>query len=294
VAVEYETLLKPTSQARRFQANLVVILAVAATLIALVPLVAVGTYVISQGIGVINLDFFTQDPPGDLSASGGGIRNAITGTLEMAGLATVISMPIGILIAIFNAEVGGRIGAATRFFIDVLAALPSIVVGIFVYALVVVAQGHFSGFAGSLALAVIMLPTIVVSTEEMFRLLPRPLSEGARALGLTRWRTYLSVFIPTAMSGIFTGLLLAVSRAVGETAPLIFTSLGNNFFSTDMSEPMQALPLLIYRNALNSAFPAARDRAMGAALTLIVIVLTFNLLGRWLVSRRRVAGSGAR
>jgi phosphate transport system permease protein len=294
VAAEYETLLKPTSQARRFRANLVVILAVAATVIALVPLVAVGSYVISQGIGVINLDFFTQDPPGDLSASGGGIRNAITGTLEMAGLATVISTPIGILIAIFNTEVGGRIGAATRFFIDVLAALPSIVVGIFVYAFVVVAQGHFSGFAGSLALAVIMLPTIVVSTEEMFRLLPRPLSEGARALGLTRWRTYLSVFIPTALSGIFTGLLLAVSRAVGETAPLIFTSLGNNFFSTDMSEPMQALPLLIYRNALNSAFPAARDRAMGAALTLIVIVLAFNLLGRWLVSRRRVAGSAAR
>ena len=294
MAVEYETLLKPTSQARRFRANLVVILAVAATLIALVPLVAVGTYVISQGIGVINLDFFTQDPPGDLSASGGGIRNAIIGTLEMAGFATVISTPIGILIAIFNTEVGGRIGAATRFFIDVLAALPSIVVGIFVYTLVVVAQGHFSGFAGSLALAVIMLPTIVVSTEEMFRLLPRPLSEGARALGLTRWRTYLSVFIPTALSGIFTGLLLAVSRAVGETAPLIFTSLGNNFFSTDMSEPMQALPLLIYRNALNSAFPAARDRAMGAALTLIVIVLAFNLLGRWLVSRRRAAGSAAR
>lgn len=294
MAVEYETLLKPTSQARRLRANLIVILAVAATLIALVPLVAVGTYVISQGIGVINLDFFTQDPPGDLSASGGGIRNAIIGTLEMAGLATVISTPIGILIAIFNTEVGGRIGAGTRFFIDVLAALPSIVVGIFVYTLVVVAQGHFSGFAGSLALAVIMLPTIVVSTEEMFRLLPRPLSEGARALGLTRWRTYLSVFIPTALSGIFTGLLLAVSRAVGETAPLIFTSLGNNFFSTDMSEPMQALPLLIYRNALNSAFPAARDRAMGAALTLIAIVLVFNLLGRWLVSRRRAAGSTAR
>lgn len=294
MAVEYETLLEPTSQARRLQADLVVILAVAATLIALVPLVAVGTYVISQGIGVINLDFFTQDPPGDLSASGGGIRNAITGTLEMAGLATVISTPTGILIAIFNSEVGGRIGAATRFFIDVLAALPSIVVGIFVYALVVVAQGHFSGFAGSLALAVIMLPTIVVSTEEMFRLLPKPLAEGARALGLTRWRTYLSVFIPTALSGIFTGLLLAVSRAVGETAPLIFTSLGNNFFSTDMSEPMQALPLLIYRNALNSAFPAARDRAMGAALTLVVIVLTFNLLGRWLVARRGLARSASR
>jgi phosphate transport system permease protein len=293
VVAEYQTLLKPTSRSRRLQADLVAILAAVATLIALVPLVAVASYVISQGAGVINLDFFTQDPPGDLSATGGGIRNAISGTLEMAGVATLIAAPIGILVAIFNTEVGGRIGAASRFIIDVLAALPSIVVGIFVYALVVVAQGHFSGFAGSLALAIIMLPVIVVSTEEMFRLLPRPISEGARALGFTRWRTYLSVFIPTALSGIFTGLLLAVSRAVGETAPLIFTSLGNNFFSTDMNEPMQALPLLIYRNALNSAFPAARERAMGAALTLVVIVLAFNLLGRWLVARRSPA-RGAR
>jgi len=294
VAAEYRTLLRPTSRARRLQADLVVILAAAATLIAFVPLVAVAGYLVSQGAGVISLNFLTQDPPGDLSATGGGIRNAIAGTLEMAGLATLISTPIGILIAIFDTEVGGRFGAAIRFFIDVLAALPSIVVGIFVYALVVVAQGHFSGFAGSLALAIIMLPTIVVSTEEMFRLLPRPISEAARALGLTRWRTYLSVFIPTALSGIFTGLLLAISRAVGETAPLIFTSLGNNFFNTDLSEPMQALPLLIYRNALNSAYPAARDRAMGAALTLVVIVLAFNLLGRWLVGRRRLAGTMAK
>jgi phosphate transport system permease protein len=294
VVAEYQTLLKPTSRSRRLQANLVVILAAVATLIALVPLVAVASYVISQGAGVINIDFLTQDPPGDLSATGGGIRNAISGTLEMAGVATLIAAPIGILVAIFNSEVGGHIGAASRFIIDVLAALPSIVIGIFVYALVVVAQGHFSGFAGSLALAIIMLPVIVVSTEEMFRLLPMPISEGARALGFTRWRTYLSVFIPTALSGIFTGLLLAVSRAVGETAPLIFTSLGNNFFSTDMNEPMQALPLLIYRNALNSAFPAARDRAMGAALTLVAIVLAFNLLGRWLVSRRRLARNPGR
>ena len=139
-----------------------------------------------------------------------------------------------------------------------------------------------------------MLPIVVISTEEMLRLIPRPVAEGARALGLRRWRTYLSVFIPTALSGIFTGLLLAVSRAIGETAPLIFTALGNNFFTSDMNEPMQALPLLIYRNALNSAFPAARDRAMGAALTLVVIVLAFNLLGRWLVARRSPGRNASR
>jgi len=172
----------------------------------------------------------------------------------------------------------------------VLGALPSIVVGIFVYSLVVVAQGHFSGFAGSIALAIIMLPPIVVTTEEMLRLLPRPIAEGARALGLSRWRSFLSVFLPTAFSGIFTGVLLAISRAIGETAPLLFTALGNNFFSLDMSEPMQGLPLLIYRNALNSAFPAAEARAFGAALTLVVIVLLFNLTGRWMVARSRPSG----
>jgi phosphate transport system permease protein len=211
----------------------------------------------------------------------------------MTAVATLMALPVGLLIAIFDTEVGGKAATLTRFLIDVLAALPSIVVGIFVYSLVVVAQGHFSGFAGSVALAVIMLPLIVVSTEEMLRLIPKPISEGARALGLRRWRTYFSVFIPTALSGIFTGVLLAVSRAVGETAPLLFTALGNNFFTTDMGEPMQGMPLLIYRNALNSAYPAAKARAMSAALVLVVIVLAMNLLGRWLVARRKPGrGSG--
>ena len=266
-------------------------LAVAAFAIALVPLAAIAWYVVTKGIAVINLNFFIQDPPGDLSAVGGGIRNAILGTLEMTGVAAVIAVPIGLLIAIFDIEVGGLPAVATRFVIDVLAALPSIVVGIFVYSLVVVAQGHFSALAGSIALAIIMLPPIVITTEEMLRLLPRPIAEGARALGITRWRSFLSIFLPSAFSGIFTGVLLAISRAVGETAPLLFTALGNNFFSLNVNEPMQALPLLIYRNALNSAFPAAEARAFGAALTLVVIVLLFNLAGRWLVARSRPGGT---
>jgi phosphate transport system permease protein len=294
VAAEYGALLRPTGRGRRLKANVVVALAVVATVVALIPLASVFFFLVTRGGGVLGLDFILQDPPGDLSAAGGGIRNAISGTLEMTAMATLIAAPVGILIAIFDTEVGGRAAAGTRFFIDVLAALPSIVVGIFVYSLVVVAQGHFSGFAGSIALAVIMLPVIVVSTEEMLRLIPGPISEGARALGLSRWRSYASIFLPTAISGIFTGMLLAVSRAIGETAPLLFTALGNNFFSTDMNEPMQGLPLLIYRNALNSAFPAARDRALGAAVTLVLIVLAFNLLGRWLVSRRKLGGGTGR
>jgi len=283
-------LLRPTSPARQFRTRLVMALAFAALVVALVPLAAIAWYVISKGIAVINLDFFTQDPPGDLSAVGGGIRNAIVGTMEMTGVAAVIAVPVGLLVAIFDVEVGRQPALVIRFVIDVLGALPSIVVGIFVYSLVVVAQGHFSGFAGSIALAIIMLPPIVVTTEEMLRLLPRPIAEGARALGLSRWRSFLSVFLPTAFSGIFTGVLLAISRAIGETAPLLFTALGNNFFSLDMSEPMQGLPLLIYRNALNSAFPAAEARAFGAALTLVAMVLLFNLAGRWMVARSRPSG----
>ena len=283
-------LLRPTSTLRLLKTRVVMGLAFAAFLVALVPLAAIAWYLISKGIAVISIDFFTQDPPGDLSAAGGGIRNAIVGTLEMTGLAAVIAVPFGLLVAIFDVEVGGLPATVTRFVIDVLAALPSIVVGIFVYTLVVVAQGHFSGFAGSIALAIIMLPPVVITTEEMLRLIPRPVAEGARALGLSRWRSFFSIFVPTAFSGIFTGVLLAVSRAIGETAPLLFTALGNNFFSLNMNEPMQGLPLLIYRNALNSAFPAAEARAFGAALTLVVMVLLFNLAGRWMVARSRPSG----
>jgi len=177
-----EFLLRPTSAGRRARSRLAIALTVVALGVALVPLIAIGSFIVSQGIGVIRPDFFLQDPPGDLSALGGGIRNAIVGTLEMTGLASLIAVPAGLLIAIFNAEIGGKPAIAVRFAIDVLAALPSIVVGIFVYELVVVAQGHFSGFAGSVALAVIMLPVIVVSTEEMLRLTPRPVAEGCGRL----------------------------------------------------------------------------------------------------------------
>ncbi len=278
---------RPTSRGRVLKVRAFEGLAWAALVAALIPLVAVASFLITQGARSISAEFFIADPPGDLSATGGGIRNALLGTLQMTGLATVIAVPIGIAIAVFSREVGGKAAATARFVIDVLAGLPSIVVGIFVYSLVVVATGHFSGYAGALALAIIELPVIVISTDEMLRLTDRRIDEGTRALGLVRWRSFLAVFIPGALSGIITGILLAVSRAIGETAPLIFTSLGNNFFTLDMNEPMQALPLLIYRNALNSAFPAARDRAMGAALTLVLIVLVFNLLGRLIARSAR-------
>lgn len=267
-------------------------LAVAALVVALVPLVAVFGYIFANGIrSLLSVDFLLQDPPADLSATGGGVRNALLGTLEMTGLATLIAVPVGLAVAVFAIEVGGVLSRAARFLIDVLAGLPSIVVGIFVYTSVVVTQGHFSGLAGSLALAIVMLPVVTVSAEEILRLTPRPIAEGARALGLARWRAIVSVFVPLGLSGIVTGVMLGVSRAIGETAPLIFTSLGNNFLTLDINQPMQALPLLIYRSALNSAYAASRDRAFGAALLLVLIVFVLNLLGRWLTARRRIAGS---
>jgi phosphate transport system permease protein len=292
VASDALVVFAPTSRRRRVKTNLFVVLAVAALVLALIPLIAVFGYVFVNGIrSLLSIDFFTQDPPADLSATGGGVRNALVGTLEMTGLATLIAVPVALAVAIFAVEVGGRLAQGARFLIDVLAGLPSIVVGIFVYAAVVVSQGHFSGLAGSLALAIVMLPVVTVSAEEILRLTPRPIAEGARALGISRWRAILSIFVPVGLSGIVTGVLLGISRAIGETAPLIFTSLGNNFFTLDLNQPMQALPLLIYRNALNSAFEPARDRAMGAALLLILIVLGFNVVGRWLAARRRLAGS---
>ena len=210
----------------------------------------------------------------------------------MTGLATLIAVPVGITLAVFSREVGGRVAAGVRFVVDVLAGLPSIVVGIFVYSLVVVATGHFSGYAGR---DLVGHHRAAGHRRRDRRAAcawaDRRIAEGTRALGMLRWRSFAAVFIPTAMSGIVTGILLAVSRAIGETAPLIFTALGNNFFTLDMNEPMQAMPLLIYRNALNSAFPAARDRAMGTALVLVIMVLIFNLFGRWIARRTRPAGN---
>ncbi|MFI5198776.1 MAG: phosphate ABC transporter permease PstA [Candidatus Limnocylindrales bacterium] len=282
----------PTSRRRRVKSSLFTVVATVALLLALIPLIAIFTYIFVNGIhSLLSLDFFTKDPPADVSAVGGGVRNALVGTLMMTGLASIIAVPIGVGIAIFAVEVGGGLARSARFLIDVLAGLPSIVVGIFVYTTVVVTQGHFSGLAGALALSIVMLPVVTVSAEEILRLTPRPLAEGARALGLSRWRAVLSVFVPIGLSGIMTGVLLGISRAIGETAPLLFTALGNNFFTLDLNQPMQALPLLIYRDALNSAYEAAKERAFGAALLLILIVFGFNLVGRWLTARRRLSGS---
>jgi phosphate transport system permease protein len=284
-------LLRATSPRRSGVDRLVYALCVVAGIVALLPLGAVIFFLVVNGLQAWSPAFLVE-LPGPVATAGGGALHAIVGTLMMTGLALLIAGPMALSVAILVVEYrGSRIAPIVRTAVDLLAGVPSIVVGIFVYTLVVLSTGHFSGLAGSIALAIIMLPIIARTSEEMLKIVPRRLREGTMALGMPRWRALTSVFIPTVASGILTGIVLALSRAIGETAPLLFTALGSNFVQTDFSEPMNALPLYIFQNAINIGFPVAKQRAWAAALTLVVIVLLLNLIGRWLASRTIVRSS---
>ena len=284
-------LLRGTALRRRGFDRFVVILCLVAGVIALLPLAAVIAFLLIEGLKAWSPAFLFERP-GSVVGPGGGALHAIIGTLLMTGLALVIATPAALAVAVYVVEYReSRLAVVVRSAVDLLAGVPSIVVGIIVYALVVLTMKHFSGFAGSLALAIIMLLIIARTSEEMLKIVPRRLREGTMALGMARWRALGFVFIPTVASGILTGILLAVSRAIGETAPLLFTSLGSNFVQTDFSQPMSALPLYIFQNAINIGFPAAKERAWAGALTLVTIVLVLNLLGRWLATRAAVRGA---
>jgi phosphate transport system permease protein len=247
-------------------------------------------YIFFQGINYVNLDFFTQNPK-PLGESGGGALNSLVGSGMIVGVASLIGLPIGLGCGILVSEYAGpRLGGAVRFTADVLSGVPSIVIGIFIYQLIVVRQGHFSGLAGSVALAVIILPIVARASEEMLKLVPFSQREAALALGIPRWRTTLSVVVPAAMGGLITAGLLAIARASGETAPLFFTALGNRFQTTDLNEPMNTLPLLIYRYAI-SPYKEWHEQAWAAAFFLIMIVLVINVAARFLSSRLR-GGTG--
>jgi phosphate transport system permease protein len=279
-----DVLLRPTSRQRRGVDALVYALCVAAGAIAVLPLGLVVYFLLVEGLSAWSPAFlFTL--PGPVTQPGGGAVHAIVGTFLMTGLALLIATPVALAVAVYVVEYSGRASLIVRSAVDLLAGVPSIVVGIFVYTLVVLNMKHFSGFAGAIALSIIMLPIVARTAEEMLKIIPRRLREGAMALGMPRWRALFFVFIPTIASGILTGIILAVSRAVGETAPLLFTSLGSNFVQTNFNQPMSALPLYIFQNAVNIGFPVAKSRAWAAALTLVAIVLLFNLLGRWLATR---------
>jgi phosphate transport system permease protein len=279
---------------RRFRRKLVSGIFVAATVLAaalvLLPLVLILFDLVARGASSLDLAFFVRNPraPGQ---PGGGVANAIVGTLIIVGTAAAIGLPLGIGAGVYLAEFGnGRMGWLVRFVADVLNGTPSIVIGIFVWTWMVRPMGHFSALAGAVALAVLMIPMVTRTTEEMVRLVPGALREAALALGYPRWRASLSVVVRTAWPGIVTGALVGVARIAGETAPLLFTALGNLNFKTDLLEPMQTLSLQIYVYA-TGPFAEWHRLAWGAALILMMMVLVLGLVTRY-VTRTRFTAAG--
>jgi phosphate transport system permease protein len=261
------------------------------TLIALVPLGLVLAFTIGKGLpSVEHIEFFTNSfrPVG---VPGPGVSHAIVGTGILVGLASLMAIPLGILAGVFLAEYGiARWAAAVRLASDVLVGTPSIAIGLFAYTFFVVPFHHFSGISGSVALAVLMLPIVVRTTEGAVALIPNGLRESGLALGLPRWRVSLQLIVPAAAPGVITGALLAVARASGETAPLLFTAFGNQILSFDPTHALQALPLTVYQYAL-TPYKSLQDQAWGAALVLMIVVLAINLISRW-VLRRQIALAG--
>ena len=262
----------------------------AAAVLAVVPLVAILVYLLSKGAAAVTPAFFTEMPR-PVGEAGGGMANAIVGTLILVSTASAIGLPIGIGAGLFLAERGrSRLADVVRFLSDVLNGIPSIVVGIFAWQFLVRPMGHFSALAGAVALAAMMIPLVTRTTEEMIRTVPASLREAALALGYTRWRTSLTVVLRTAMAGIVTGALVSIARIAGETAPLLFTALGNQFWSTSLDEPIAALPLQIFVYA-TGPFAEQHALAWAGAVVLIGIVLLISLLARF-ATRARHAGRG--
>ena len=266
-------------------------LAIASTVLVVMPLVAIFIYLVYKGASSLNLDFFTQIPKPE-GESGGGMANAILGSAILLGLASLIGVPIGIGGGIFLAEFGRgtKLAEAVRFTADVLNGVPSIVMGMAVYALVVTPQMPFSALAGGLALGIMMIPTVCRTTEEMLLMVPHAVREAALALGVPNWRSVLSITVKTASPGIITGCMLAFARVAGETAPLIFTAFGNAFWSTSLTRPIAALPLEIYKYA-NSPYDDQHRQAWAGALVLIVLIVLAVSLVRWVTSRGVLKGA---
>jgi len=271
--------------------RLATLLAMGAAILVLAPLVAIFAYLIYRGFGAINWAFLTQ-PPKPVGETGGGMGNAIVGSMLILAVASAIGVPLGIGTGIYLAEYGrGRFATAVRFFSDVLNAVPSIVVGIAVYALVVVKQsGHFSGFSGGVALGIMMVPTVARTTEEMLLMVPRTIREAALGLGISQWRTTLSVTLRTASAGVITGIMLAFARVAGETAPLLFTAFGNQFWSWNLNQPMAALPLQIFVYAI-SPYEEWHRLAWAGALVLIVLIVGAVSMVRLATSRGAMKGA---
>ena len=275
---------------RRVRSGLMVGLVGLSVAVALLPLVLILANLVVKGASSLDWDFFTR-MPAPTGQEGGGVAHAIVGTLIMVGTASLMGLPLGIAAGIYCAEYpGSRLATATRFVADVMNGTPSIVVGVFAWAWIVAPQKHFSAFAGAVALAFLMIPMVLRTTEEMVKLVPHSLREAALALGYPRWRTSLSIVVRTTLPGIVTGSLLAVARIAGETAPLLFTALGSAFLSTNLDQPMAALPLVVFTYA-TGPFEEWHRLAWATALVLILVVLVLSLAAR-LATRRRFSARG--
>ena len=270
---------------RRGTSLMMIGLTCAAAALAIVPLVAILAYLIRQGAATLSLDFFTNMPR-PVGEPGGGMANAIVGTLILIGIASAVGLPVGIGAGLYLAEHGrSRLANLVRFLADVLNGLPSIVMGIFAWQFLVRPFGHFSALAGGAAIGAMMIPLVTRTTEEMVRTVPQSLREAALALGYPHWRTSLQIVLRTALGGIVTGVLVAVARVAGETAPLLFTAFGNQFWSTDVTQPIAALPLQVFVYAI-SPYDEWHAHAWAGALVLIALVLVISILARFAVRSR--------
>ncbi len=273
-------------QRRKFINATILVLSTAAAMIGLVMLTWILGDVAIKGASAINWDFFTQlpTPPGD---AGGGLANAIVGTLLMTVVATLISVPFGIMAGTYLSEFGreNSLGATTRFVADILVSAPSIVIGVFVYLLVVKTMGNFSGWAGAIALSIIMLPVITRTTEEMLRLVPKEMREAALALGAPYWKMLLQVIYRCAMTGMITGIMLAVARVAGETAPLLFTSLNSPYWMHSMNEPMANMTVALFNYAM-SPYDDWHVKAWGMAFLITISVLVVTIITRLTLRKR--------
>jgi phosphate transport system permease protein len=274
----------PVSLRRRLTDHFMTGVAVLTVILVLVPLFAIFAYLVYRGVGSINWAFLTQTPK-PVGEAGGGMANAIVGSAFILALASVLGVPVGVGAGIYLAEFGrNRFGDVIRFTADVLNGVPSIVVGIVAYSIVVLSQKHFSALAGGVALAIMMIPTITRTTEEMLLLVPQALREAAYGLGVPRWRTTISITLRTATSGVITGIMLAFARVAGETAPLLFTAFGNQFWNLRANQPTAALPLQIFNYAI-SPYDEWHRQAWAGALVLIILIVTAVAAVRFAVRR---------
>lgn len=273
---------------RKIKSALMISVSLICFVVAVVPLFVILFYTVSQGISSINWDFFTHMPK-PAGEAGGGMANALAGTGILIGLASAIGLPVGILSGIYLSENRSSWFARTvRFLTEVLNGIPSIVVGVVAYIIVVLPMGRFSAIAGGFALGILMMPLITRTTEEMMNLIPHSYREAALGLGIPRWKTTLFIILPAAFKGIFTGILLSIARVAGETAPLLFTALGNRFWNTQLDQPIASLTVFIYDYA-KAPFDDWNRQAWAAALVLIILVSIINLLFRFVTRKRKYA-----